>query len=83
MKHSDMWKFFLVLIFISLSITGAESNSKKKNQKNSLKHPHPFEACNMLIAIDERLYNHFNKDLENVTTMANNLVEKMNKVYQK
>ena len=37
----------------------------------------------MLIAIDERLFNHYNRDLENVTTMVKNLVKEMNKLYQK
>ena len=37
----------------------------------------------MLIAIDERLYNHFNRDLENVTTMVKILVKEINKVYKK
>ena len=42
-----------------------------------------FEACNMLIAIDERLYDHFNRDIDNVTSMVKDLVNNVNKVYQK
>ena len=43
-KHNKIFKFCLVLFFISLSITRGESNSKKKNQKKNLKYPYPFEA---------------------------------------
>ena len=43
----------------------------------------PYEACNMLIAVDQRLFNHLNQDINNVTSMAKYLVEKMNEVYQK
>ena len=44
MKHNKTFKLCLVLFFISMSITRVESNSKKRNQKKSLKHHHPFEA---------------------------------------
>jgi hypothetical protein len=44
MKHSKIFKFCLVLFFISFSISRGESNSNKKNQKKSLKYPQPFEA---------------------------------------
>ena len=43
----------------------------------------PYEACNMLIAVDQRLFDHLNQDINNVTSMAKYLVEKMNEVYQK
>ena len=41
------------------------------------------QACDMLIAIDERLYKEYNRNLENVTTMANEMVKRLNNVYQK
>ena len=45
MKHNKiLLKFCLFLVFIFLSITRVKSNSKGKNQKLMLKHPHPFEA---------------------------------------
>ena len=43
----------------------------------------PYEACNMLIAVDQRLFDHLNQDINNVTSMAKYLVGKMNEVYQK
>ncbi len=40
-------------------------------------------ACNMLIAIDERLFDHYNQDLNTVTLMAQSMVKDLNKMYQK
>ena len=42
-----------------------------------------FEACNMLIAIDERLYEEYNRDLDNVTAKVQKMVKDLNEVYQK
>ena len=42
-----------------------------------------FEACNMLIVIDERLYNHYNRSIDDVTVMVKDFVKNLNKVYQK
>ena len=34
-----------------------------------------FEACNMLIVIDERLYNHYNRSIDDITVMVKDFVK--------
>ena len=67
MESKRIIEFSLILIVLSFA--------RAKQQ--------PFEACNMLIAVDQRLYDHFNQDINNVTSMAKYLVEKINEVYRK
>ena len=67
MKNRHIIKICVVLITLSFSSANKQ----------------PSEACNMLIAIDSRLYDHFNKDINNVTSMAKDLVQKMSEVYEK
>ena len=39
------------------------------------------EACEMLIAFDEVLYNHYGGDIQNLTNLATSLVGNLNAIY--
>lgn len=55
---------------------------------NSLSHPrfkrsgNRDQACEMLIAVDEPLYNHYQRDMTNVTNLVKDLVQRLNDIYQ-
>ena len=65
--------FVIIVEFLSFFITKLTNGHILKSA----------QACDMLIAIDERLYNEYNRNIENVTTMANEMVKRLNNVYQK
>ena len=55
------------------------ANVDSRASKKSL----PTQACNMLIAIDERLYDVYNRNTKNLTLMVKDMVKGLNQVYQR
>ncbi len=41
------------------------------------------KACEMLVAVDEPLYAHLGRDIDNATTLIVDLVRRLNKIYHK
>ena len=60
--------YYSVVFFMTFSVIGGQSPSK---------------ACNMLIAVDQRLFEAYNRDLKNTTKMVQYMVTQLNKIYQK
>ena len=70
--------FYSFVLIILFNITnGANFGSRVSNQSP------PTQACNMLIAIDERLYDVYNRNTKNLTVMVKDMVKGLNEVYQR
>ena len=74
MKICHKLCFYLSILIILFDITKGSRASKKSP---------PTQACNMLIAIDERLYDVYNRNTKNLTIMVKNMVKGLNQVYQR
>ena len=78
MKICHKLCFYLSIIIILFNKTkGANVDSRVA------KKPPPTQACNMLIAIDERLYDVFNRNTKNLTLIVKDMVKGLNEVYQR
>lgn len=40
-------------------------------------------ACEMLIAVDEPLFQHYQRNLENTTSLVKDMVERLNEIYHR
>ena len=68
----------------SLFPTSHRKASVSKRQANFPESFDPnsrYEACEMLIAFDETLYDHYGGDVDNLTSLAVTLVDKLNAIY--
>ena len=74
--HKFCFYSFVLIIFFNIT-KGAHVGSRV-----SKKSP-PTQACNMLIAIDERLYDVYNRNTKNLTIMVKDMVKGLNEVYQR
>ena len=71
MNYDYIMKLLIILYYIS-----EKHRVNCDNQKRT-------KACEMLIAIDEPLYDLFNGNIQNLTKMAKDHVEELNKLFHK
>ena len=65
------------VIFILVTLSSLLSNGSKASDQP------PSQACNMLIAIDERLFDFHNRNLNNLTVIVKDMIKGLNDIYQR
>jgi hypothetical protein len=78
MKICHKLCFYLSIIIILFDTTKGANVGSIFSKKSP-----PTQACNMLIAIDERLYDVYNRNTKNLTLMVKDMVKGLNEVYQR
>ena len=78
MKICHKLCFYLSILIILFDITKGANVGSRVSKKSP-----PTQACNMLIAIDERLYDVYNRNTKNLTLMVKDMVKGLNEVYQR
>ena len=78
MKICHKFCFYLSILINLFNITKGANVDSRVSKKSP-----PTQACNMLIAIDERLYDVYNKNTKNLTIMVKEMVKGLNEVYQR
>ena len=69
---------YLSILIILFNMTIGANVGSRVSKKSP-----PTQACNMLIAIDERLYDVYNRNTKNLTIMVKYMVKGLNEVYQR
>ena len=78
MKICHKFCFYLSIMIILFNITKGANVGSRVSKKSP-----PTQTCNMLIAIDERLYDVYNRNTKNLTIMIKDMVKGLNEVYQR
>ena len=78
MKIYHKFCFYLSILIILFDITKGANVDSRVSKKSP-----PTQACNILIAIDERLYDVYNRNTKNLTVMVKDMVKGLNEVYQR